>query len=71
MAMEKTGRHSYVRAFDKRRHDFEMERGFCFSMEQVYDVLWLIANGERPNAEFGDNECSLWEVITRELNIHD
>lgn len=71
MAMEKKGRHGYVRAFDRIRHEDELEHGYCFTLEQVKDVLWLVANGEYPNAEFGDNECALWSVIRRELNIND
>lgn len=53
---------------EKRREALKTGRGlFCF--EQIEDILDLIANEKWPNGDFGDDECVLWSMIRRKLNI--
>ena len=40
-----------------------------FSLEEIEDVLELIITGQRPDIKFSDNECCLWGLIMRKLNI--
>ncbi len=54
--------------YENRKARFEAKR-MVYSIEQVEDVLDLIANGKRPNGDFGDDECVLWETIIRTLGI--
>ena len=61
--VEFTSKHNYKRI----RPYNEDSRTFTF--EQVMDVVALLRNNAYPNAEFGDDECSLWEAIKRELEI--
>lgn len=46
-----------------------LEKGRTFSMEEITDVVRLIATRQWPDASFSDNECNLWEMFRRELNI--
>lgn len=46
-----------------------LKRERVFSFEQIEDVLDLIANEKWPNGDFGDDECNLWSLIRRKLNI--
>lgn len=40
-----------------------------FSMAEIEDVLELIATKQWPDDTFSDNECNLWSLIRRKLNI--
>jgi len=40
-----------------------------FSMEEIEDVLVLIANRQVPDGRFSDNECELWSLMKRKLAI--
>ena len=40
-----------------------------FSMEEIEDVLELIVSKQWPDIKFSDNECCLWGLIMRKLNI--
>jgi hypothetical protein len=46
-----------------------LERGRVFSFEQIEDVLDLIAAEQWPNGDYGDDECNLWSLIRRKLDI--
>lgn len=52
---------------ENRRIAIESDQ--VFSFEQIEDVLDLIANGKWPNGEFGDDECRLWSMIRKKLNL--
>lgn len=52
---------------DKKR---AIEHGNIFYMDEIVDVLQLIATKQWPDAKFSDNECCLWEAIRRELKIN-
>ena len=41
-----------------------------FSMAEIEDVLELIATKQWPDVHFSDNECNLWSLIRRKLNMH-
>ncbi len=40
-----------------------------FSMAEIEDVLELLATKQWPDVHFSDNECNLWSLIRRKLNI--
>ncbi len=40
-----------------------------FSMAEIEDVLELIATKQWPDGHFSDNECNLWSLIRRKLDI--
>ena len=46
-----------------------IENNRVFSFEQIEDVLDLIAEEKWPDGHFGDDECLLWSLIRRKLNI--
>lgn len=62
--VEFTSKHNYKRVLPY--HD---DRSRTFTFEQVFDVVELLKHGAYPNWEFGDDECSLWELLKRELEI--
>lgn len=46
-----------------------LEHGNVFSMAEIEDVLELIATRQCPDGYFSDNECNLWSLIRRKLDI--
>lgn len=46
-----------------------LEHDATFSMAEIEDVLELIATRQWPDVHFSDNECCLWSLIRRKLNI--
>lgn len=64
-------------SFDERghitsRHNSNMygPRGHqAIDFESIDDVCELIAHHKFPNGRFGDDECVVWEIITRKLGI--
>lgn len=57
-----------------RRANYEekkdaMKNGVTFSMAEIEDVLELVVTKQWPDSKFSDNECSLWSLIRRKLDI--
>lgn len=51
---------------DKR----ELEKNHhTFTMNEVLDVLELIATKQWPDIKFGDDECNLWSEAKKVLGI--
>ena len=46
-----------------------LKRGATFSMDEIEDVLELIVTKQYPDINFSDNECNLWSLIRRKLDI--
>ena len=47
-----------------------LEHDATFSMAEIEDVLELVATHQWPDVRFSDNECDLWSLIRRKLNIN-
>ena len=47
-----------------------LKHGSTFSMEEIEDVLELIVTKQYPDIKFSDNECNLWSLIRRKLDIY-
>lgn len=39
------------------------------TFDQIREVIELVRDRKYPNGEYGDDQCSLWEMVTRELGI--
>lgn len=52
--------------YENRKARIESGR-LIYSYEQVEDVVELVKNKKRPDGNFGDDECLLWELIKTEL----
>ena len=39
------------------------------SLDELEDVLTLIANKQWPNGSFGDDECVAWSLVRQKLGI--
>lgn len=53
--------------YDEKRE--ALRNDATFSMAEIEDVLELIATKQWPDIHFSDNECCLWSLIRRKLNI--
>lgn len=58
-----------MRKSDNDERKRALEHGRVFSMAQVEDVLELVATKQWPDAKFSDDECNLWSLFRRKLNI--
>lgn len=47
-----------------------LKKGKTFSMAEISDVLELIVTKQLPDSSFSDNECNLWSLICRKLDIN-
>ncbi len=54
--------------YDNKRN--VLQNGTTFSLEEIEDILELIITGQWPDMKFSDNECCLWGLIMRKLNIN-
>lgn len=54
---------NYEEKMEALKHDA------TFSMTEIEDVLELIATRQWPDGHFSDNECNLWSLIRRKLDI--
>lgn len=57
-----------------RRANYEEKKdaaknGATFSMAEIEDVLELVVTKQWTDSKFSDNECSLWSLIRRKLDI--
>lgn len=62
-------------AIIERKANYEEKRealknDATFSMTEIEDVLELISQKKWPDVTFSDNECNLWSLIRRKLNIN-
>lgn len=66
--------------FEKRSdHDYHYKRvpdrskvglaSITLNLSEIEDVCALIAHKKWPDGQFGDDECTAFEVITRTLGI--
>lgn len=53
--------------YNKKR---AIENDQVFYMEEIADVLELIATKQYPDGNFSDDECNLWSLICSKLKIH-
>lgn len=60
-------RNNYKRKADPKSHIGLA--GLNIRLCDLKDVCEIIAHGKYPNASFGDDECTAWEVIVHTLGI--
>ena len=52
-----------------RAHESQLEHRNYFTFEQVHDICSLLKEGQWPDGRYSDDECNLWSLIQRELDI--
>ena len=46
---------------------YEYEEHYSIRLEDLQDVLDLIEHDKIPDAQFGDTECAVWEMVRRTI----
>jgi len=60
----------YDDCFKKMEHDAAKDSGLVVTNVQLRDICKLIREGKRPDGDFGDHECTVWELLVEELGIN-